>query len=874
MKIIKIDILKGPNYWSSNYHRLIAVHLDLVEDLAKFNRKIPIFYQGLKKIFPNIQQRHYCLQHQDEFCQQISLIKTIMKIALELQNLAEMSVNFGRASTSAVTGIEQIVFEYQTPKAGRYAAKAAIRICQSLIEYGSYPQTELEQDLKDLKAIGSAFVSDPSTAALLREAESRQIPWIDLSVESLIQLGYGKYQRRLQTSLSDRHSSLGVKLAGKLAGDKYSTQALLRKTGFPVPNSQVLSVWNDLKPTINQVGGYPVVIKPLDGKRAKGITLEIDNWDEALAAYHLALQESKSGRVLVEKYYDGRDYRILVVNGEVVAAVERIAAHVIGDGKSTIVQLVEQFNQEPFDGNEPNYQPTQLVFDSYSERVLLKQGYTSQSVPEAGEIVYLKATANLSTGGIALDCTDKIHPENIWLAQRAAKMIGLELAEIELVCLDIGRPLRYSEGVTLGVNAVPELGMYLQPDFGQPRNVAASILDWLYPANTQARIPIIAVTGNEGKNTPIELIAHIFKQIKQVVGYTSRGKTYLGDYEVNFLERSEFQSSESILQDPTVDLAVLKVTDSQIRESGLGFDCCDVSVILNLSPTDEETARCYRVVTEAVSDRGYIVLNADLAGVEAFAKQVRGTVVYFSLNPDNPLLQKHLFQGGLAAVYQNGYLSLLQEQRIITIELAVNVPLITRRPVPLALSLALAASLVAYVQGVGIPDISTALRTFQIPRKFNYGGGNLIDLEEVHILVACPDDLTKTVAEFVSNWQQGERIGVIGAKGERSEADLIELGRISAQIFDRLIVKEDDEQGLKNQGEVAELISRGIEQQQPNFQYELILDEFVAINTAITQATYGSLIVILSEQVCQAVSLLQQPSFPALTALPGKLCQF
>jgi cyanophycin synthetase len=867
MKILKIDILKGPNYWSSNYQRLIAVHLDLVEDLAKFNRKIPIFYQGLNKIFPNIQQRHYCLQHQDEFCQQISLIKTIIRIALELQNLAEMSVSFGRASISAVTGIEQIVFEYQTPKAGRYAAKAAIRICQSLIEYGSYPQTELEQDLKDLKAIRSAFVSDPSTAALLREAESRQIPWIDLSVESLIQLGYGKYQRRLQAFLSDHHSSLGV----KLAGDKFSTQALLRKTGFPVPNSKVLSIWNDLKPTINEVGGYPVVIKPLDGKHAKGITLEIDNWERALAAYHLAVQESKFGRVLVEKYYDGRDYRILVVNGKVVAAVERIAAHVIGDGKSNIVQLVEQFNQEPFDGNEPNHQLTRIAFDSYSERVLLEQGYTSQSVPEVGEIVYLKATANLSTGGIALDRTDKIHPENIWLAQRAAKIIGLELAEIELVCLDIGRPLRYSEGAIIGVNAVPELGMYLQPHFGQPRNVAASILDWLYPANTQARIPIITVTGSEGKSIAIDLIAHIFKQVKQVVGYTSRGKTYLGDYEVNSLERSQFQSSELILQDPTVDVAVLKVTDSQIRESGLSFDRCDVGVILNLSPTDEETERCYRVVTEAVSDRGYVVLNVDLPGVEAFAKQVRGTVVYFSLNPDNPLLQKHLFQRGLAAVYQNGYLSLLQDQRIITIELAVNVPLITRRPVPLALSLALAASLVAYVQGVGIPDISTALRTFQIPRKFNYSGVNLIDLGKVHILVACPDDLTKTVGEFVLNWQQGERIGVIGAKGDRSKADLIELGKLSAEIFDRLIVKEDDEQEKKNQGEVAELISRGIEQKQSNFQYELILDEFVAINTAITQATYGSLIVILSEQVCQAISLLQQPSFPALTALPRKL---
>ncbi|GAB4540339.1 MAG: cyanophycin synthetase [Pleurocapsa sp.] len=856
MKILKIDTLKGANYWSCDRQHLIVVYLDLEADLRKFNAKIPVVYQCLNKLLPSIEEDFYCLENYHESESKISLAMTIIKVALELQNLAGISVNFGCASTSAIKGIEQIVFEYQTPTAGRYAAKAAVRICQSLIKYNSYPQTELVKDLQYLKTIHLAVNFAPATQALLREAESRQIPWLELPVQSLIQLGYGKHQRRISFPLCDRHSFLRF----KLAENKLNSQTLLRTAGLPVPNSRILFDWHDMETAIKEVGGYPVAIKPLDGKSRRGITLNINNLYDALAAYNWARQQSKSALVVIEKHACGLNYRLLVVNGKVVAGVSVVTACVIGDGVSTIVELVEQINCD----RSFNDGRSQIKINRESKRVLQRQGYTARSVPQTGEVVYLKETPHFSTGATTCDRTDKIHPENVWLAQRAAKIIGLELAEINLICQDISLPLSSSSGVIIGVNHAPQLDLYLKPDFGQPRPIAASILDWLYPPDSPARIPIVAVTGSTGKSSVVNLIAHIFQQSKQVVGYTSVDRTYINGYEIDTLECAEFEGSELILQDPTVDVAVLSVTDAQIRESGLRVDRCDVAVILDLSVTDVETIFCYSIVAEAVKNEGYVVLNADEPGIEAIAKQVTGTVVYFSTSLQNCLLQQHLFQGGMGAIYHNGYLSLLKEKKIIPIELGINVPLISNGFNSQALSYTLAASLVAYLQGVSIANISTALRTFKVRQKIKYSPINLINLGKYHLLLLDSDNLIPTVSEFILNWQQGDRLGIIGVNSDRSEAELIELGTLAAQIFDRLIVKENDEQSYTNPGKVAQLIAKGIEQQKPNFNYELILDETTAIKTALSQAESGSLIIILSQQLFQAISFLQFKKLPNL----------
>ncbi|GAB4539824.1 MAG: cyanophycin synthetase [Pleurocapsa sp.] len=859
MKILKIDTLKGANYWSSDCQRLIVVYLDLEADLKKFNAKIPVFYQGLSKLLPSIQEDFYCLENHYESEPKISLEMTIIKVALELQNLAGMSVNFGYTSTSRIEEIEQIVFEYQIPTVGHYAAKAAIRICQSLIKYDSYPQTELAEDLQYLKTIHLAVNFAPATLALLREAEFRQIPWLELPVQSLIQLGYGKHQRRISFPLCDRHSFLRF----KLAENNLNTQTLLRTAGLPVPNSRILFDWHDLETAINEVGGYPVAIKPLDGKVRQGISLNIHNLDDALAAYNLARKQSKSALVVIEKQACGLNYRLLVVNEKVIAGVSVVTACVIGDGQSTIVELVEQINRDLSFNNSQS----QIEIDCESKRVLQRQGYTIESIPQIGKVVYLKETPHLSTGATTGDCTDRIHPENVWLAQRAAKIIGLELAEINLVCQDINLPLSSSSGVIIGVNHAPQLELYLKPHFGQPRPIAASILDWLYPPHSSARIPIVAVTGDEGKSSVVDLIAHIFQQSKQVVGYTSGDKTYINGYEIDTLECSEFQGSELILQDPTVDVALLRVTDAQIRESGLRFDLCDVAMVLNLSPTDVETIFGYSIVAQAVKDEGYVVLNADEPGIEAIAKQVKANIVYFSASLQNCLLQQHLFQGGMGAVYHNGYLSLFKEKRIIPIELGVNVPLISNCSNSQALAYTLAASLAAYLQGVSIANISTGLRTFKVRQKIKYPPINLINLGKYYLLLLDSDDLIPTVSEFILNWQQGDRLGIIGATSDRSEAELIKLGTLSAQIFDRIIVKENDRQIRTNPGKVAQLIARGIQQQQPNFNFELILDETAAIKTALSQAQSGSLIVILSQQLFQAISFLQFKKLPNLLTI-------
>lgn len=861
MKILKTQTLCGPNYWSIDHPHLIIIYLDLEKD-NRYTDEIPDFCAGLREILPNLTQPKY-QDFMTKVKNGILMSDVVLQIALELQTLAGMPVEFGCTRPSSQPGVYRIIFEYQIAEAGRYAARAAVRLCHRLIDDGYYRETELENDLQDLHEIFLDAQLGPTTEAIVREAESRGIAWKELPARHVIQLGYGKNQRRIQASQTDGSNVLAI----EFACDKEGTKTLLDAACLPVPKGTVIHSLDDLEPAIDKIGGFPIVLKPLDGNHGRGITLDIQTWHEAESAYEFAKQESKMGNIIVERYYKGNDYRVLVVNGKVVAVAQRVPAHIVGNGRSTLVELVEETNRDPRRGTGHENMLTRIEIDRQSIDLLEQQGYRLDSIPKSGQICYLKATANLSTGGIAIDRTDEIHPENIWIAERAAQIIGLDIAGIDITAPDISRPLREVDGVIVEVNAAPGLRMHIQPNEGKPRNVAAPILDMLFPPGTSAQIPITAITGTNGKTTTTRLIAHIMKQTKKVVGYTTTDGTYIGEFLAEAGDNTGPQSAALILNDPTVEIAVLEAARGGILRSGLGFNRCDVGVVLNVSEdhlglqdinTVEEMAEVKSVVAKVAHK--YAVLNADDPLVTAMASQVKAQVAYFSLNSDNPIVHQHVAQGGVAAIYESGYLSFLKGDQIIRVEQMANVPLTLRGLAPFMIANALAASLAAYVQGVTIGEISQGLKTFEMSVKQTPGRMNLIPYESFHVLLDYAHNRAsfQAILEFVRNWPDGKRIGVVCAPGDRRNEDFIELGRLAAQMFERIIIKEDEDNRGRERGDVAKYIQIGVTQENPNFDYEIILKEPTAIETALKEATPGSLVVIFPESVKQVLALLKQ----------------
>ncbi|MEM9483603.1 MAG: cyanophycin synthetase [Cyanobacteria bacterium P01_F01_bin.116] len=867
MKILHTRTLRGPNYWSIRRPKLIVVRLDL-EGLADSpSDTLPGFYEGLVQVLPSLEE-HFCSPGcRGGFLSRVQegtmMGHIVEHVALELQVLAGMTVGFGRTRETSTPGIYQVVLEYQNEVAGRYASRAAVRLCQSIVETGTYPDHELQTDLTDLKQLRIEASLGATTEAIVMEAEARGIPWMELENCDLFQLGYGKYQKRIQAALTSSSNVLGV----ELACDKERTKVVLENMGAPVPAGDLIYSFDELKPTIERIGGYPIVIKPLNGNHGRGITINVGSWQEAENAYDRAREISKG--VIVEHFYAGRDHRILVVNHQVVAVAERVPAHVVGDGHKTIVELVEQENQDERRGNGHDNVLTQINLDKSTDEMLNRQGFTLDTVLEAGQIAYLRATANLSTGGTAIDRTDDIHPDTVWLAERVSRIIDLDIAGIDVITTDISKPLREADGVIVEVNAAPGLRMHLAPSEGVARNVAAPILQMLFPPDTPTRVPIVAVTGTNGKTTTTRLIAHIAKQVYDAVGFTTTDGIYIGDHLIEKGDTTGPQSARMIFQDPTVEMAVLETARGGILRSGLAFHRCDVGVVLNVAAdhlglgdidTIDQMARVKGVIAEAVHADGYAILNADDERVAAMADRVAGKVAYFSMDAQNPLVQDHVRDGGIAAVYADGHIVILQHEWVHRIEHVERVPLTLGGRANFMIANALAASLATFVQGIKVEQIRAALRSFEASAHQTPGRMNLFNMGHYHVLVDYAHNPAgyEAVGGFVKNWS-GATIGVVGGPGDRRDQDLIDLGRLAATFFDHIIVKEDDDSRGRAAGSAAGLIVQGIAQADDSMASHVVqLDETTAIECALENAPKDALVVIFPEQVSRAIELIQK----------------
>ena len=867
MKILQTQTLRGPNYWSIRRSKLILIRLDLEDLAARPSNTIPGFYDGLIAVLPSLEEHHCSPGCKGGFLSRVRegtmMGHIIEHVALELQTLAGMPVGFGRTRETATAGIYQVAIEYQVETAGRYAVRAALRLCQSIIETGTYSPAELQKDLADSIDLRNEAAMGASTDALVKEAQILGIPWMHLETCDLFQLGYGKYQKRVQAALTSNTNIIGV----ELACDKEKTKKILASMGIPVPLGMTIYSFNELKDAIDKLG-YPIVIKPLNGNHGRGITIDIQDWEHAGIGYDRAREISKG--VIVEHFYQGRDHRILVVNHKVVAVAERVPAHVVGDGIATISALVERENQDPRRGEGHDNMLTKIELDDSTAEMLSRQGWTLDTILAAERICYLRATANLSTGGIAIDRTDEIHPDTLWLAERVSHIIGLDVAGIDVITTDITKTLAEVDGTIVEVNAAPGLRMHISPCQGVGRNVAAPILNMLFPPGTPTRIPIVAITGTNGKTTTTRLIAHIFSQVYNAVGFTTTDGIYIGDRLLEKGDTTGPQSAQIILQDPTVDIAILETARGGILRSGLAFQHCDVGVVLNVAAdhlglggidTIDQMARVKGVIAEAVHVDGYAVLNADDERVAAMAKDVPGKVAYFSMNPDNPLVRSHVQRGGIAAVYAEDYLTILQQDWVHRIEKVERVPVTLGGRAPFMIANALAASLAAFVQGVNVEHIRAALRSFKASVEQTPGRMNLFNLGRYHALVDYAHNPAgyAAVGSFVKNWP-GHAIGVVGGPGDRRDEDLMELGKLSATFFDRIIVKEDDDTRGRPWGDAAEFIVQGIEQVNTATNavvpHSIMLNEAEAIEWALDNAPDNALVAIFPDDVSRAIALI------------------
>ena len=855
--------MKGPNFWSVRRKELIVMLLDIEDLEEKPTNKIPGFLERIKEMFPTMFE-HRCSEGvPGGFFQRIEegtwMGHVIEHIALEIQSLAGMECGFGRTRESENPGIYHVVFSYWEEKAGIFAAKAAVSIAQALVDGTSY---DLAADIQELREIREKERLGPSTGSIVEEAIKRKIPYIRLNRRSLVQLGYGINQKRIQATIASTTSSIAV----EIACDKEETKNLLEAAEIPVPKGSIVYDEEDLQAAIQKIN-YPIVLKPVNGNHGKGATTNIRTWSEAVEALEAA---KKFGRAIIcEKYITGRDHRILVINYKFVAAAIRTPAAVTGDGTSTIQQLIDQVNSDPRRGYGHEKVLTTIKIDDFTMNILADKQYSLDTILKKGEELWLKPTANLSTGGTATDVTDLVHPSNIFMCERIARIIGLDICGIDIMAENLTEPLSEAGGAILEVNAAPGFRMHLDPTDGLPRNVAEPVIDMLYPPGTSARIPIIAISGTNGKTTTTRLIAHIVKQMGYKVGYTTTDGVYIQNQLMMRGDCTGPKSAEFVLKDPTVDFAVLESARGGILRSGLGFHNCDVAVVTNVAgdhlglggiDTLEKLARVKAVVANAVLPEGFAILNADDDLVYKMHEELSCKVAFFSLDENSKRIKKHCATGGLACVYESGYITILKGTWKIRVEKVNNIPITFNGKAEFNVANVMGAVLAAYVRDFKIEDIKLALQTFVPSPAQTPGRMNIFKFKDFTVMCdyAHNSHGMRAVGKFVEKVDATVKVGIVAGVGDRRDEDTIELGEEVAKVFDEIIIRQDRNLRGKSDIDIINLIKKGIQNIDPNKKITVIQKESEAIDYAIKNAVKDSFITIISDVVPDALDQIMK----------------
>ena len=862
MKIVEIKVMRGPNYWSIRRRKLIVMKLDIEELEHKPTNEIEGFLDRLQTMFPTMISHRCSPNIEGGFFIRVKegtwIGHVIEHIALEIQTLAGMDCGFGRTRGTGTRGVYNVVFSYMEEAVGTYAAKAAVRIAEAIVNGEQY---DLEPDIRTMRELREDVRFGPSTGSIIDEAVARDIPFIRLDSQSLVQLGYGKNQVRFRATMTNHTSSIAV----DLASNKDETKRMLHDAAIPVAKGVCISSIEDLEHSVNKIG-FPLVFKPLDGNHGKGASINVKTMEEAHAAYDHAKKYSR--KIIIERFISGYDFRVLVINHKFIAAALREPAHVVGDGVSTIQQLIEKENKDPRRGYGHENVLTEISIDRETLEQLAKHEFTLETILNKEEKCYLKGTANLSTGGTSTDITDIVHPHNIFICERISRIIGLDICGIDIMASNLSEPLETTGGVVLEVNAAPGFRMHLAPAKGLPRNVAAPVIDMLYPEGKSCRIPIIAITGTNGKTTTTRLISHIVKNNGYKVGFTTSDGIYVGNSMLTKGDTTGPVSAEFILKDPTVEFAVLETARGGILRSGLGFSRCDVGVVTNIQAdhmglsdinTLEDMAKVKGVVVESIKRDGFAVLNADNKYCVSLGKAASCNVAYFSMDENNPVIIEHCKNRGIACIYENGYITIKKGDWKFRVEKVTTIPLTFGGRVSFMIYNVLAATLASYVYGFTIEDIRMSLETFIPSSAQTPGRMNIFDFKEYKVMIdfAHNADGFRGIQEFLSTVESPFKIGIITGTGDRRDDDIRDLGRISAQMFDHIIIRQDKFLRGRQAEEIVSLLVEGIHEVDPKQSYEYIPKEVEALKHALSMAKPGTFITALSDVIDNAIDVVQ-----------------
>jgi cyanophycin synthetase len=876
LQILETQVYRGPNFWS--YGPCIRLLVDLGSLEHWPSNTLPGFNEALMDLLPGLQDHSCSLGRPGGFVERLKdgtwAGHVAEHVALELQRESGTHMYRGKTRSAGKTGQYNIIYAYAEEQVGVAAGHLAVRLVNHLIQVDE--DFDFVPELEGLIRLAERRAFGPSTQAIIDEAASHDIPFIRLNEQSLVQLGQGKYQQRIRATMTSKTGALSV----DLAGDKKLTTQLLAAAGLPVPKSEIVRTEDEALAAAQKIG-FPVVTKPIDGNHGRGVGLDLRDEEAVRAGFERAMDEARRKLVVVENYVTGNDYRVLVIGGHMVAVAQRVPAHVTGDGKHTVAELVEETNLDPRRGIGHEKVLTKIKVDDAAVELLAAQGYTLESVPDEDAFVKLVHTGNMSTGGISIDRTWEAHEENVEIAEEAARVIGLDVAGIDFLTPDISHPVRETGGAIVEVNAAPGFRMHTHPTEGEPQYVAKPVIDMLFPPGTPSRIPIISVTGSNGKTTTVRMISHIFKLMGNKVGMTSTDGIYIDERLVKKADASGPKSAQMVLQNPRVDFAVFEVARGGILRSGLGYERNDVAVVLNVTGDHlglrdvhsiKQLAAVKRVVVEAVPRNGYAVLNADDELVVDMRKHCSGSVILFSMQERNELVERWVARGRKAVVLQKGTLGemmvLREGRRTMPIAWVHLLPSTFEGRARMMVQNALAAAAAAHAAGAHLHDIRQGLRTFSTSFYQAPGRLNLFELHGIKVLLDYAHNAAglATVGDFVErvtssapdgppgtpSWTANLRVAVVAMPGDRREDDMRELGRVAARYFDEVIIREDKNRRGREPGEAASYVAEGVREAQRHGaragHVEIVQEEMDAVRKALDRSRPGDLVVLCVDQ--------------------------
>ncbi|AOT69120.1 cyanophycin synthetase [Geosporobacter ferrireducens] len=851
MKILNVRALRGRNLYSHN--PIIKMTVDLEELYDTPTCDIPGFNERLISILPGLKE-HKCSEgYKGGFVVRLKrgtyLAHVMEHTAIELQQLMGYKVRFGKARRESAPSIYNIIYTYYNEMAGTEAGFMAFEILDHILK--GLP-VQIEERLENIRKKAVELDLGPSTEAIELEARKRKIPVIRIGDGSLLQLGYGAKRKLVQATLTERASCISV----DISCDKWMTNFFMRQNGIPVPEGRIAKNEFEVLEVAREMG-YPVVVKPYNGNQGKGVSLNINSDEDVLTAYQ-AVKEY-TDQALVEKYIEGRHYRILVVKDKVVAASERIPAHVVGDGVHTIAQLIEQENRNPLRGEGHEKPLTKIKVDEVMMLLLKKNQRTLEEIPSEGERVYLRENDNLSTGGIAVDVTDFIHEDIKTICVRAAELIELDVAGIDITTTDITKPLSVTGGALIEINAAPGIRMHHYPSSGISRNVAEEIVKSLFPDEKAYHMPLVSVTGTNGKTTTTRMIGAILKEAGHYVGMTTTGGIYINDQCIEKGDTTGPGSALQILMNRKVTAAVLETARGGIVNRGLGYDLADVGVITNITDdhlgidgieTMEDLAHTKALIVEAIKDDGYAVINADDEYCLSVRDKAYGNLILFSKDSNNKYVVKHIKDGGRVVYIKDNIIYLVTDKDKIPVVNVENIPATYGGILTHNVENSLAAAAAAWGLGISSEIINRALINFKCDENQNPGRFNMYDVADFKVVVDYGHNFDgyKKVIEGLRKMKINRLIGVIGVPGDRLDASIKEVGILSGQSFDHIFIKEDRDKRGRNCGEVAEILYDGcIRGGADPKRLEIEILEEAALEKAMKMAQAGDIVIIFYE---------------------------